>query len=188
MTGREQRLLVLGASLLAVSVVVTRIAPAGMRYSQSAVEQSRARAGQAARAAMMIQSLPTLRDSLGGVAASLVAAAPLLMEGRTPADAATSLSVWITLASERERLRIRQLESQPDSGRGAIRPVTVRAQLEGDIAGIGGFLRHVEAGAPLLSVREFSLTTLDASGRLGGTETLRFELAIRGWYLGALDP
>jgi hypothetical protein len=116
---------------------------------------------------------------LGGI----VALARVLVDGHTTAEAQASLSGLVSLAANRHALRVVRLDPLPDSSVGVFNRVAVHAELEGDIAGLGGLLKTVESGEPLLSVGALSVTTPDPRSSGKAPELLHLELDVTGYFL-----
>lgn len=182
MTARDRAALRIGATLVVAVVLGLRLLPWTVRVATGYRERVTERVAAAERARALVAAGPALRDSLTGALATVVRLAPALLDGTTRAEAAATLSSWVTGSSLQHRLRVRSIESQPDSAPGPIAPVRVRAELEGDISGVMGLLRSVEYGSPLLTLRETGLTALDPSSSPRVPELIRIQIEIGGWY------
>ena len=75
--------------------------------------------------------------------------------------------------------RSRFLRGRDDVAYGQAR-VAVRASGIGDIAGVTRLLNDIESGAPLLAVRELSITQPEPAAPDGRAEALRFEMLVEG--------
>jgi len=174
-------------AVLAVAVVARALPPVA-RWVSALRERAAAEGEAAARARGLVAAEPALRDSLQAALAEVVGLAPLLIEGTTRAEAAASLAAWISSASAQHRLRVRRVESLPDSARGPISRIGVRAELEGDVAGLAGFVRAVEHGTPLLSILEIGIAALDPLSPPSQPEVLRVDVVLGGLFLQRDSP
>lgn len=180
---RDRRVMVAGLVTLAGLTVALRIAPWAVKGIAASRNRAITLATSLERQRALVTSRLSLRDSTGEAAAALVQLAPQLLAGRTPADAGAALASWVTTSSAQHALRVRRVESRPDSASGIIRPVTVVAELEGDVRGVTRFVGEVEEGSPLLTVRALAITALDPGAAPAAAEVLRLEVTIRGWFL-----
>ena len=175
----------LRSGLLAVLgfAVAARTLPPAFASLTALRERATAARSLAAQSRGLVDAEPALRDSLRVALAEVVGLAPLLLDGGTRAEAAASLSGWLSATSAQLRFRVRRVESLPDSSAGPIASVRLRANIEGDIACLGGLLRLVERGSLLLTVVEIGVTALDPASPSSAPEILRVEVVIGGLYL-----
>jgi hypothetical protein len=179
---RDRRALRAGAVAVVALFGVLRVAPWAVTEVRRFRHAAADRVALAERARAMVAAAPQARDSLRQALADVVALAPALIEGTSHADAAATLVSWVAGAAGANALRMNRVESVAGTAGTLPRAVAVRAELEGDIAGVTGFLRDVETRAPLLTARELALTALDPATPATAPEVLRLELAIAGWY------
>jgi len=183
MTPRDRKALVLGGAVVLGAVLVVRIIPWGVR----SVSALRTRAGERvetlARVRDGLAAAPALRDSLTRTLGAVVALAPRLVDGRTAAEASSSLSALVSIAASHHQVRLVRLDPLPDSAAGVFRRVAVHAELEGDVRGLTRFLRAIETGDPLLTIPTLAVLAPDPLGRVPGPETLRAELEVAGFFL-----
>lgn len=122
------------------------------------------------------------RDSLTVALADFIALAPRLVTGSTRAEAAAALSSTLSGLAAGHVLRVRRVESLADSASGALQPVAIRAELEGDISGVVALIAAVETHAWVLSIGEIRIAALDPAATGQAREVLRLELCISGWF------
>jgi hypothetical protein len=183
-TGRDRRVLVLGAVVIATGVLLLRVLPWAVRESLAAEGDLRERAEVLVRARADLADAPALRDSATALARTVVGLAPRLLSGATPAEAAADLSGRLNLAASRNQTKVQQVDQAPDSARaGRLRRVRVRVTLESDIRGVMAFLRAVELGEGALAVTELRIAAPDPGAAGRGPEALRLEAAVTGWFL-----
>jgi hypothetical protein len=121
---------------------------------------------------------PSMRDSLGTRAQRLVAWAPRLVAGKTPAEAAADLSSLVTGPAAQHRVRVVRMDPMADSAGAVFTRVGLRIEVQGDISGIARWLAALEEGDRLLEVRELAVFAPEPAAP---GETLRAELTIVGW-------
>ncbi|MEK7668879.1 MAG: type II secretion system protein GspM [Gemmatimonadota bacterium] len=182
MSPRERRAVLWGAALVAGALLLRGV-PWAAREANAAREGLAERTVTLRRTRALVRGVPATRESLATALAGVVALAPALVEGGTQAEAAAALAAAVSLAAGQAALRVVRLDPATDSAPGPIRPVTLRGELQGDIAGLTAFLRAVETGRPLLTVGTFAVTAPDPVPRAGSPEQLRIELEVTGWFL-----
>ncbi len=187
MTARDRRAVLVGATVLA-AVSVLRLAPWGLRTLHAAEQRLESRMAMLVEARALVAAAPSVRESLAVALRSFVDLAPEIIAGRTQAEAAANLTSLVTLLAGQSRLKVVRLTPAQDSVPGVFRPVTAHAEFEGDIAGLAAFLRHVETGRPLLTIRSLSVVAPDPVSRPGAPETLQVEAHVEGWYLAEAAP
>ena len=183
MRARDRRALVWGAAVMVTALATLRGIPAGVRayraLEASAVEQ----AELLARARVTLAARGAVQDSFQSAARDLGALAPKALAEETPDEAAAELTHLVSLAAQGAGMRVVGVRATPDSSAGLFRPVTARAELEGDVAGLAEFLAALERAPEILSVRTLAVRAGDAQGRGRGAETLRVEATVAGWRI-----
>lgn len=183
MTSRDRRAVVIGGGAIAAAWLLLRAVPAGVQ----AVGRLRAHAietqATALRAREVLAAAPSIKDSLAMTLSAIVGLAPLLVEGRSSAEAQASLAGVVNAVAGRHTLKVSSLDPLPDSGLGVLARVGVHAVLEGDVRGLQGFLRSVETDAPVLTVTAVSIAAADPRSRATVPEVLRLELDVAGLFL-----
>jgi type II secretory pathway component PulM len=183
MTARDRRAIVVGAAALAAALFFLRVLPPGLRAAAAWRARASERQEMLARTHGLLATIPHLKDSLAELLPKVVALAPDLVEGRTPAEASAGLTSLVGFGAGRHNLRVVQIDPLPDSVAGAFGLVAVHAELEGDISGLSRLLRVIETGGPLLTVVALSVDVQDRGPRKDGPEALRLELTVAGYYV-----
>lgn len=188
LSGRDRRVLLAGAAAIALLLLVGRGIPAWRRWDAGVRASAAELTAEAARAEAAVRALPTLRDSAEARRARLVALAPALLNGETTASAGAALAALVSGAAAKAGVQVGAvLLSQPDSAaRTVFTRVRVRSDATGDLPGLLRFLRELEGGPALLSVRDWSVSQPAAGGPAEVPESLRLEFAVEG--LTALGP
>jgi Type II secretion system (T2SS), protein M subtype b len=182
-TSRDFRALRRGGAIIVATLLVLRGGPWAVRSLRHLRERAIAQAKTAAQAREVLMSASAVRDSLGSVLGAIVGLAPELVDGHSEAEAAASLSGVLNLQASQRHIRVVRLDPLPDSGVGVFGRVTVHAELEGDVGGLAGLLKTIEAGESLLSVSTLVVTAPDPIVRGNSPELLHVELDVSGYYL-----
>lgn len=184
---RDRRALLWGVGVLLGTGVFLRGVPAVVRMVGALRDRAAAQRATLARVEDVIVRAPAVRDSLAQTFQDIVALAPALVDGDTPADAQAGLSALFSLEAGRHALKVVRMDPLPDSAAGVFHRVALHAELEGDIAGVTGLLGSVEAGDPLLTVSSLSIGTPDAVPHPRASEVLHVTLDLGGYYLAKRD-
>jgi type II secretory pathway component PulM len=183
MNARDRRALTLGGAAILGAVVVFRLLPWTVRSVFALKAEATERVETLGRADDVLRGASAARDSLARALGEVVALAPRLVDGHTAAEAQAALSGVVSLSAGRNALRVLRLDPLPDSATGAFGRVALHAELEGDVAGLTRFLKTVEVGDPLLTVRALSVQAPDPPGRPNVPEQLKIEATVAGLYL-----
>jgi hypothetical protein len=184
---KDRRALLWGVAVVLGALVLLRGVPAAARGIEVLRDRATAQRATLARAEDVVVRGPAVRDSLAQVFHDIVALAPDLVDGDTPADAQASLAALLSLQANRHALKVVRVDALPDSAAGVFHRVALHAELEGDIAGVTGLLGSVEAGPPLLTVSSVSIGTSDAVPHPRTSEALHVTLEVGGYYLARRD-
>lgn len=184
---KDRRALLWGLGVVLGAAVLLRGAPAAVRAVGRLRDKAIAQRATVTRAEDVIVRGPAVRDSLAQTFSAIVALAPDLVDGDTPADAQAGLAALFSLAANRHALKVIRLDPLPDSAAGVFHRVALHAELEGDIAGVTGLLGSLETGAPLLTVSSWSIGTSDAVPHPRTSEALHVTLEVGGYYLARRD-
>lgn len=184
MTARDRRALLLGGVAIAGAVLGLRVLPWAVRRATQAHAMLRERTTLLARTREEMASLPTLRDSAAVLSQALVALAPQVLSGSTPAEAGADLSGRMNLAASRAPAKVERLDPLPDSsGGGALGRVRVHAALETDVRGLIALIRAIDAGDEVLKLDELRVEAPEPGNAQRGPEILKVEITVSGWYI-----
>jgi hypothetical protein len=183
MTPRDRRALLVGAATIAVAVVALRLAPLAGKQVRSAREDLEAHAELLARMQTDVRDAARLQDSAEVVRRRMAGLAGQVLSPGNEAEAAASLGALVSMAAERQRVRVSRTEAVADSARaGLARRVSLRATLESDTAGLLGLLGALARGPAVLTVADLRVAA-DAPPAPAASELLHTEITVRGWYL-----
>jgi hypothetical protein len=178
---RDRRAVLLGGGVLLAAWLAARGVPRLLHGYASLRARTEASAHQLAAAREALAEAPFVRDSLSVRAQRLVAWAPRLVAGRTPAEAAADLASLVTGLAAQLRVRVARMDPLPDSAGAVFARVGLRIEVQGDIGGIARWLSSLEEGDRLLAVRTISVMAPEPAAPATQAEALRAELTIVGW-------
>ena len=184
MTPRDRRALLLGGIAIAGAVLGLRVLPWAMRRVTASHAVLRERAILLARTRDEMASLPTLRDSAAVLSQALVALAPQVLSGSTPAEAGADLSGRMNFAASRAPAKVERLDPLPDSsGDGRLGRVRVHAAFETDVRGLIALIRAIDGGDEVLKLDDLRVEAPEPGTVQRGPEILRVEITVSGWYI-----
>jgi hypothetical protein len=110
---------------------------------------------------------------------SLSALDTMLIQSSSPADAAAQLASIVGATADDARVQVGALQIKYDTtAKNALVSASVRLSATSDIRGLAAVLSGIESGAPLVVVRELSVTQSDPSITDDRPEQLHFELTV----------
>jgi hypothetical protein len=184
LSARDRRTLTTGAIAIVALLCIFRGVPAwreryakeradAAHYALSAGEAEAAVRGSGARA-----------DSLDARRQRLVDLAPVILEGRGPAEAGGTLAAIVSGAAAQAGMQINSVQVRNDSaGPGTFTRVAVTADATGDARGIARMLRLLEGGTELLAVRSVSISGAQPGAPDQQPESLHLQVIVEGLAL-----
>ena len=177
--------------MLAIGVIAcialvggARGVPAVVRWTHETRAIAAQRGAESAQAERSVVTAAMTRDSLAARYARYLALAPRLLDGETTAGAGGALALLVSGAAATSSVRLGSVQIRADTTKaGVFTPVSVRADLTGDIQGLSTLLATLERGQTLLSVRELSISQPEPSAGDDRVEALRAELVVEGLML-----
>jgi type II secretion system (T2SS) protein M len=184
MNVRDRRAVVIGACVILIVLGGRYAAPGLSTWQREARDAASGSAEKLARAKASLGRAAQVQDSLKVRSARVIALAPALLGGDSPATASATLAGIVSGAAARSNVRIGALQLSADTAtRGIFTRVTVHGDATGDIAGITAMLAALEGGPTLLAVRELSITQPEPGAPSDHAEALRVELSLVGLML-----
>jgi hypothetical protein len=184
MSGRDRRALAFGIGAIAIFFALGKGVPRLLSWERDARSDASDQREDLDRATAEIARTNVVRDSARARGARIIALAPALVGGDSPATASATLAGIISGAAARSNVKIGALQLRADtSSRGTFLRVGVRGEATGDIAGITDMLAALEGGPTLLAVRELSITQPETSAPPDHMEALHIELNVEGLML-----
>jgi hypothetical protein len=184
MNARDRRALVIGASAILIVLLGRNAMPALFTRQREMRDAASRNEEKLARATVSLARAAQVRDSVKARGARVVALAPALLGGDSPATASATLAGMVSGAAARSNVRIGALQLSADTAsRGMFTRVNVHGDATGDIAGITAMLAALEGGPTLLAVRELSITQPEPGAPADRAEALRLEMTVVGLML-----
>jgi hypothetical protein len=180
---RERRVLAWGAAVMVAIVLLGRVLPAWRAWERETLAGAAEIEGEAARATATVQRAGQLPGTLKAHEGRLLALAPLLLDGETPAVGSATLASIVSGAAAASSVRIGSVQLQHDSGGKTFTHVSVRAEATGDVQGITTFLQMLERGPSLLAVHELTITQALPAAAADRMEALKVDLLVEGLML-----
>jgi hypothetical protein len=160
LSAREWRTIRLGLAVLAVAAAtVWLVLPFARRWgAREALIESKAE--RLARVTALVAAEPALRSAVALRESRPVPVGQQLLQGRTPALAASALQTLVQGYADQSHVTVSQLDvaGAPDTTGGALPTIPATLTAVGDIHGVTELLSLLQHGARLLEVREVSVT------------------------------
>jgi hypothetical protein len=183
---RREKTVVLGGALVsAVALVaVYGVLPFAARWMDREAELA-VKAEQLARLETLIaqrdaiqQTLVRLRDERGR-------AGSLLLEGETPAVAASRLLELLNRFAEESRVLLDRVDmaGEVEASGDSLVPIPAQVTARGDIYGLVDLLFYLQHGEKLLVIDDFRMNAGRAPGTAG--QLVTWTIALHGYYAGA---
>jgi hypothetical protein len=160
LSARERRTVRAGvAVLLCAMAAVYVVLPLARRWSaREALIETKAE--RLARVRALVAAEPALRAAVALRESRPVPVGRQLLQGRTPALAASALQTLVQGYADQSRVTVSQLDvaGAPDTTAGALPTIPATLTAVGDIHGVSELLALLQNGARLLEIREVTVT------------------------------
>ena len=188
MSTRDRRALTISAAAIVGLTVLGRGLPALLTWERREATVAEERGADLARARVQLARARMVQDSARAHGARIVALAPLLLGGDSPATASATLAGILSGAAARANVRVGALQLHADTAtRGTFVRVGVRGEVTGDIAGVTAMLASLERGPTMLAIRELSITQPEPAVASDHMEALHVELMVEGLMQRPID-
>jgi hypothetical protein len=175
---------VFGACVILIVLVGRNAIPSLLTWQRDVRDAASRNEEKLGRAKLSLGRAAQVQDSLESRNARVVALAPALLGGDSPATASATLAGIVSGAAARANVRIGALQLSADTAaRGIFTRVSVHGDAIGDIAGVTALLNALEGGPTLLAIRQLSITQPEPGTPPDHAEALRVELAVVGLML-----
>lgn len=179
MSRRDRRTLLVGVVAIGSILTVFRGIPAWLRRARERREAVHEVVREATESELAVRNAPLYERGLRVGEQRYFALAPVLLDGEPMAAAGAALTSAVGDAATASNLQVGALQVHTDSGTvGEIARISLRGEATGDVTGITHFLSALEGGAPLMTVRELTLTQADPAAPDDRPEALRVEFVV----------
>lgn len=184
MNQRDRRALIAGAVVIGSLFAFSRGLPAWRAWRHDAHEEAIAATTDLARARALLRFGRPLTDSLSARGDRMIALAPALLGGESPAAAGATLAGLVSGAAASAGVRLGAVQIRPDSlAPTAFTRIAIRADATGDVRGVTRMLASLEAGPTLLAVRSLSIDQPEPAAAHESMEQLRMTIVVEGLML-----
>lgn len=179
----DARVAVAGAGCIALILAGGKGVPR-WRHWHSTIEQRHTDArARLLRAQQLVAESRSTHEALDREIGSYFSLAPAFFKGRSPNEGAADLAALVSDAADDNAVHLASLQPRADSVQGSLLvPVTVTVSATGDSRGVTGLLAELESGAPLVEVRDVTISQPDPAAPADHMEALHMDLTIRGLF------
>ena len=190
LSSRDRRALLVGAVTIGSVVLMALGYPRYRAWRSVAMDGASIATAELALAERSVAGFTGTSAALANARSQRGMLDTLLLTGGSAAGAAAALSNAISDAAESAEADLGSVTVQQDSTkRSVLTHFRARASLSGDVGTIAAFLDALEAGPPLVAVREWAISAGAASTVAGQPETLRMDVLVEGiWNAGTRTP
>lgn len=184
LSGRERRAIGLGAVVAVSLLLLFRVILPGASRWADREDRIVVQAEQVARMEALVAEAPALRATVDSLESRREATARRLLEGSTPALAASSLQSLISGYAARSGVSVIRVDTDvgadPPPDENGLVEVPLRLSARGDVWGLVDLLFYIESGEKLLVIDEL----LVGGGRSFGPErqVMSWTLTMHGLY------
>jgi hypothetical protein len=188
-TSRDRRVLAAGVAAIVALLGVARGLPTLRQWQSESRDSASVLVQEVARVRTTMARDHATRDSLAARQERFIALAPLLLRGETPAMGGAILASLISTAATAASVRLGPVQVHADTAaRGVFSRVGARAEITGDVHGVGAFLSILERGPTLLAVRELTISQLEPAAAPDRAEALHVALTVDALMLTPRPP
>ena len=176
---RDRRTLIVGVAVCATIAFGGRIAPAWRSWQAAAQTRRMTATLELERGREAVVLRDALARAVERSTRSLAGMDTMLIQASSPAEGAAQLASMVGATADDAHVQVGALQIRYDSvARGGLASATIRLSATGDVRGLAALLRGVEAGTPLVIVRELSVSPSDPVGTDEREEQLHVELTV----------
>ncbi len=184
MSRQANRKLLVAGGIVISAWLLDRAIPAVVREVREAHWDLTDKVALLERDRLQLASSAGLQDSATLIRQRLLAQAPRLVSGGSPAEASDALAGLVTVTIEHANGKLSRTEALPDSAAaGLLRRVSLLAAFESDVRGMTTVLKELDQAEAIVTVQSLNVMVVDPELPTTSPETLRVELVVSGWYL-----
>jgi hypothetical protein len=184
LSSRDRHAIIVGVVTIGALVVIARGVPAWRAWHRGLHTRTAVASAEFAHAQERVRVQPVLADSLAARGARLIALAPAILDGESPAAAGATLAGLVSGAAAGAGVRLGAVQIRSDSlQRAMFTRITIRAEAVGDVRGVTRMLAALERGPTLLAIRALSIDQPEPAAPPEQMEVLRCTLTVEGVML-----
>jgi hypothetical protein len=189
MSAQDRRTLFTGLGACLFIVLSGRTVPVWRNWRSSVQERLAASTAALDRAAATLTVQGGVNRARLHVLAELHGADSLTLHALGPAAGAAQLAAIVGEAADSAHAKLNSMQIRADTNaRTAMSRSSVRLSATADVAGLVSLLETLESGAPLLVVRELTVTQGDPMSPDERPEQLRIDLVVEGMTQSTMPP
>ena len=183
MTGRDRRVLSVGAIVVATAWLALRGAPLGVASLRALETSTAQQIERLSRANARIRRLPELDDSIASLTGLADGLPGSLLAGTDAATAQVDLMTRLRTIADNEAVRIEGFGSATVAqGSDPLSLAAIVVTVETDLQGLLGLLETVERRSPALAVEAIEVTARDPDADTLSAEVLVATVTVSGWF------
>ncbi|HEU5155050.1 MAG TPA: GspMb/PilO family protein [Gemmatimonadales bacterium] len=188
MTPRERRTLTVGAFVLVLIIVTTRMLPPLVSGMVGMQREVAARRDLLTRLQAQVAAGTTLTDSASALRSKLRTLAPAILVGHNGAEALEDLNARMGVLARHGGARVQRAVPMADSLKaGVLHRVSLRLGLECDLRALVAVLRMMDQDTTAIATDALRIAATNASSPRSVPEVLNVDLVVSGWYVDALE-
>lgn len=174
----DRRVLLVGI-LLVGAIASLRLVPSYVRAAHALRARADLARVQVLEQRTLASQAPALSRAAAQVQGRLLAFAPAFVSGDTPPTASAALASHVSSVARSAGVALGTLDVRADSDTSDIGQVMLRGEATADVRALTTFLAALEAGAPVLDVRELSVSQPAPGGPDNQVEALHVGFTVR---------
>jgi hypothetical protein len=183
---RREKTVVLGGAIVSVValIAVYGVLPFAKRWVDREAEIA-VKAEQLARLETLIEQRDAIQESLVRLRDERGRAGALLLEGETPAVAASRLLELLNRFAQESRVLLDRVDmaGEVEASGDSLVPIPAQVTARGDIYGLVDLLFYLQHGEKLLVIDDFRMNAARTPGADG--QLVTWTIALHGYYAGA---
>jgi hypothetical protein len=180
-TPSDRRTVAGGLTVIAALIFGVRVVPEIHRWSDSQLRAAEAAVASVQRVKAVLGRRGWTRRALHRVDTLLAPYDSAMLTGASVAAGGAALSNVVSEAAEAAGAELASIQLRRDSLVGAtLTHVSASATITGDVESLAMFLETIEAGPPIVGVRQINITGGGGSAATSPRESLRMEVLVEG--------
>jgi len=179
----DMRTLLIGTICIVAILGVGKGIPAIVSSHHATAARLRTVQEELVRDRQIISGRGAVINSLDETTTAFLGISPAFLKGSSANQAAANLGSVVADAAEANGVHVSSIQPAIDStAHTLIVPVVVRVSGTGDVRGVAGMLRDLEAGTPVVDVQQVTIAQPEPAAPADRMEALHVDMTIRGLY------